>query len=188
LVPSTQTREYNLARLKKHDAKNKTNFAERVLAGELSTDAGRRAAIAVRRRNGKDSALDRFEADAKERQRLRRKGTPKVEYLGEAAEQAATMFLVGKQYVYDAKRVREADSALLEQVIEGELSLQDALDELATGNRNDTRGCESRTWKEASASARLRARPTSAHCWSQTGQVARRGEVLSTSKLKATPQ
>jgi hypothetical protein len=113
-------------------------------------DAGRRAAIAVRRRDGKDSVLDRCEAEAKERQRLRKKGTPKVEYLGEAAEQAAAMFLVGKQYVYDAKRVREADPALLEQVIEGDISLQDALDEIATRKQTRKRAQIARTVKEQS--------------------------------------
>src|SRR5262252_4640455 len=72
-------------------------------------DAGRRAAIAVRRRQGKDSILDRCEADAKERQRLRGKGKKKVSDLGQARHMAALIFQVNELYIQDAKRVREAD-------------------------------------------------------------------------------
>lgn len=95
-------------------------------------DAGRRAAIAVKRREGKDSVLDRCEAEAKERQR---QGKTKVSDPGQARRKAAAMFQVAESYIQDAKLVRQADPNLLERVVEGEIQLSEAKREILDRRR-----------------------------------------------------
>lgn len=87
--------------------------------------SSQRAAISL-------EVLPILETEAKERQRQSdgrgQKGSQVFDYLneGKAAEQAATLFDTNRQYVADAKKLRESEPELFEQVIGGMVSIPEA--------------------------------------------------------------
>lgn len=73
--------------------------------------------------------LPMLEAEAKERQKRKPESVPEIipEQKSDARDEAAKLFNVNPHYVSDAKRVKEEDAALAEQVKAGAVTLPEAV-------------------------------------------------------------
>ncbi len=92
-------------------------------------DASQRAAAAL-------ALLPLLELEAKERQGARTDIAPTLERsYGRAAGKASELIGAGKSYVYDAKRIVEKDSSMLERIRDGEITIQEAKRGLIVTNR-----------------------------------------------------
>jgi hypothetical protein len=85
-----------------------------------------RALIAVEA----EDMMQRFAAEAKERQRMGSEIIPYPEEKGKTTEKAAKLFGVNEKYIRDAKRIKAEAPALLPQVKSGTLSVPSALRQL----------------------------------------------------------